>query len=66
MGQNLVKRGTIVGLVCRPSHVEGTVSHVGPMGHVDHWARESVRNGCSGYWLLSYGSDGSRFSIMGH
>ena len=43
LGQNRikpVKTGSNVGHMGHPGHVEGSVSHVGPMGYVGHWASE--------------------------
>ena len=52
-GPNWVKRGSNVG------QVEGSVGHVGPMGHVGHWASEFMSNG--------YGATGFyHMGLMGH
>ena len=38
MCPNWVKRWSNVDHMGHPGHVEWSVGHVGPMGHVDHWA----------------------------
>ena len=47
-----------VGRVGHLGHFEAAVGHLGPMGHVDHWAREFMLNKYWGYWIFPYGFDG--------
>ena len=44
LGQNQFTYGSNVGYVGCPGQVEGSVGHVGLMGHMCHWASELVSN----------------------